>query len=108
MKVNFNINLVDFFGRELVLPGGGKLSLKEELLKILFSLGTKGDLSNDEKYKAYQIGRKISSGKQDFTAEELTFIKAQAGPGMTAGAYGQLCDVIEGNRLPGKEETNSK
>lgn len=100
MKVNFNINLVDFFGRELVAPGGEKLSLKNDLLKILFSLGSTGSLGNEDKFKAYQIGRKIASGKQDFTTEELSFIKAQAGPYMTAGSYGQLCDVIEGNPLP--------
>ncbi len=103
MKVNFNVNLVDFFGRELQSPTGEKLSLKEELLKILFSFGSNGAFSNEEKYEAYKIGRKISAGKQDFTAEELAFIKTNAGKGMTAGAYGQLCDVIENRPLPGKE-----
>lgn len=102
MKVNFDINLVDFFGHELTAPGGKKLSLKNDLLKVLFSLGSSGAMSNEDKFQAYKIGRKIAAGKKDYTAEELSFLKAQAGQFMTAGAYGQLCDVIEGTPLPGE------
>jgi len=97
MKVNFNVNVTDFSGQEIKV-NGKVVVIADEIQKILFFAGNNGTrLSNDEKYFAYKIGRKIASGEQEYSTEELSFIKAQSGDTLAAGVYGFLCDLIESN-----------
>ena len=96
MKVNFNVNVTDFNGAE-VKVNDNVVSIADELCKIMFFAGTGDRMSNDEKYLAYKIGRKIANNEQEYTAEELAFIKDQAGKSLAAGVYGFLIDTIEGN-----------
>ena len=77
MKVNFNVNALDFNGKEIKL----------------------NELNNDEKYLAYKIGKKLAQGAEEFSAEELAFIKEQSSLTLAAGMYGFLVDLIEnGNK----------
>lgn len=96
MKVNFNVNAVDFSGK-VIEVNDKPLSVSEEICKTLFYAGNVGNerLSNEEKYLAYKIGRKIASGEQEYTAEELAFIKRMCGNTMSAGLFGIVCDIIE-------------
>ncbi len=96
MKVNFNVNVIDFNGAE-VKVNDKVVVMSDELCKIMFFAGTGDTMSNDQKYNAYKIGRKIANNEQEYTAEELAFIKDQAGKSLAAGVYGFLIDTIEGN-----------
>ena len=98
MKVNFNVNALDFNGKEIKL-NGQEVNMSDEIQKIMFFAGNNGgrQLNNDEKYLAYKIGKKLAQGAEEFSAEELAFIKEQAGKSLAAGVYGFLIDIIEGN-----------
>ena len=96
MKVNFNVNAVDFSGNEIKL-NGESVNMSDEIQKILFFAGAGDGMSNEDKYLAYKLGRKIANNEQEYTTEELSFIKAQAGKTLAAGVYGFLIDLIEGN-----------
>lgn len=98
MKINFNVNAVDFNGNEIKV-NDKPLSVSEEICKTLFYAGNVGNehLTNEEKYLAYKIGRKIASGDQEYTAEELAFIKRMTGATMSAGLFGIVFDLIEGS-----------
>lgn len=98
MKVNFNVNALDFNGNEIKV-NGNPLNVADEIQKVLFYAGNNGTrLNNEEKYLAYKIGRKVAAGETDYTTEELTFIKNEAGCTMAAGLYGFMCDLIENNK----------
>ena len=98
MKVNFNVNALDFDGNEIKM-NGKEVNMSDEVQKIMFFAGNTGgrQLSNDEKYLAYKIGKKLAQKETEFSAEELSFIKEQAGHTLAAGVYGFLIDTIEGN-----------
>ena len=84
MKVNFNVNAVDFSGNEIKL-NDEFVNMSDEIQKILFFAGAGDGMSNEDKYLAYKLGRKIANNEQEYTAEELSFIKAQAGKTLAAG-----------------------
>lgn len=99
MKVNFNVPVRAFNGEEMRTNDGRGGSvpvvLSHEIQKALFMFGKDGGVSNDDKYRAYKIGSKLAVGLDDFTAEELAFIRDNIGVNFVAGVYGQICHVIE-------------
>lgn len=96
MKVNFKVLAIDFTGNPVKIMNK-EVCVAEELEKSLFFYGSSGDnVSGDNKYMAYKIGRKLSNGDSDYTAEELAFIKEIAAKTLAAGLYGQIVDLIEG------------
>ena len=100
MKVNFNVNALDFNGKEIKL-NDQEVNMSDEIQKIMFFAGNNGgrQLNNDEKYLAYKIGKKLAQGADEFSAEELAFIKEQSSLTLAAGMYGFLVDLIEnGNK----------
>lgn len=95
MKVNFNQSFKDFKGNEVKVNGQAVLIL-DEVGKILFNMGTSGNMSADEKYMAYKLCNKVCQcGEIDLSAEEAAFIIKACGETLTAGAYGQVRDLIE-------------
>ena len=94
MRVNFNVPVRAFDGTEL-RKDGNPVNLSQEIQNVLFMYGKDGGVSNEDKYHGYRIGTKLATGLDDFTAEELAFIKDNVGSNFIAGVYGQLCDVIE-------------
>lgn len=92
MKVNFNQSFKDFKGNEI------GVMISDEIGKVLFNLSTsnKTPLSADEKYMAYKLCNKVCSGETEVSAEEAAFILRVSGEFLTAGAYGQVRDLIEG------------
>lgn len=99
MKVNLKQSFIDFKGNEIKVNGKPAL-ISDEVGKILFNLGTSGNtpLGADEKYMAYKLCNRIcQSGELEITAEEGAFIVKVCGEHLTAGAYGQVRDIIENN-----------
>ena len=93
MKVNFNQSFKDFKGNEI------GVMISDEIGKILFNVSSSGNspLTSDEKYMAYKLCNRISQGGEtELTSEEAAFILRASGEFLTAGAYGQVRDLIEG------------
>ena len=92
MKVNFNQSFKDFKGNEI------GVMISDEIGKVLFNLSTsnKTPLSADEKYMAYKLCNKVCGESAEISAEESAFILRVSGEFLTAGAYGQIRDLIEG------------
>lgn len=93
MKVNFNQSFKDFKGK------GIGVMISDEIGKILFNVSSSGNspLTSDEKYMAYKLCNRISQGGEtELTSEEAAFVVKVCGEYLTAGAYGQVRDLIEG------------
>lgn len=99
MKVIFNKPFKDYKGNDVV-AGGKPVMISDEIGRILFGLSTSGNvpLNADEKYLAYKLCSRISGTDEaiDITAEEGAFIVKVCGEMLTAGAYGQIRDLING------------
>lgn len=102
MKLNFDRNFTDCFGREIHNESTGKASnIGESLCMVIFNLNTLGGqpMPPEKKYKAHRICRKIAAtpGEVEITTEEATLLKEIASEAYSTGAYGQVVDIIEGN-----------
>lgn len=98
MKVNFNKAFKDAFGNE-TKENGKEVVMRDLVAQILFSgqfLEKAGKADDAGKLAAYRLSLKIanSDGEIDITAEEAVMIK-QAASVLTAGAYGQIFDLVE-------------
>lgn len=73
-----------------------------QVAKILFNLSTLGGvpLDAEQKYEAYRLCQRITATpeKVELTAEDAAFLKRVCGEQLSAGAYGQVCDILE-NRV---------
>lgn len=97
MRVNFKQPFKDCYGADIE-PAN---SIGEQLCVQLFSV-SKIDgqpLSPEEKYMAYKLCGRIAASPEnvELTSEEGTFIKRLAANIYSAGAYGQIVDLIENN-----------
>lgn len=99
MKVNFNRPIVGFDRKPLLKKSGEEIRLNEEVCLHLYNANTmKGvPLSDEQKYKSYSLCMRISEHPEsvDISTEEGTLIKGICHEKMSAGAYGQVVDVIE-------------
>ncbi len=97
MRVNFNQPFRDCYGNGI----DAEKSIGDALCVQLFSVSKIGgrDLSADEKYMAYKLCKRIAGREVDveISAEEAAFIKQLAAQIYSAGAYGQIVDLIENN-----------
>lgn len=114
MKVNFNIPFKNYKGEKMekeveVLRNGQKV---KEIQSVLISdvlaqnLYTgegiertgNADKDNESKFKAYKLCHRIFSatGPIDLTSEEVLLIKQVSAATLTAGAYGQIVELLEG------------
>lgn len=92
MKVNFNQSFKDFKGNEI------GVTIADEVGKVLFNVSTSGNvpMSADEKYMAYKLCNRICTcGEAEISAEESAFLVKVCGEYLTAGAYGQVRDLLE-------------
>lgn len=96
MRVNFNVMVKDFDGKD------SNNNLARVLSKNIFFLsdGKLFQLSYDDKYKAYKIGQRIAEsvnqGEIEITTEEASLIKQIASVVLTIGGFGQVVELIEG------------
>ena len=104
MKINFRKVFRDCFGTPIVEKINGE-PIPREVWRVisakLFGLSMLGGtpLSPEKKYMAYDLSARISSNPEevDCSTEEASFIKAVCAEVLSAGAYGQVVDIIEKN-----------
>ena len=92
MKVNFTQSFKDFKGKAL------GVSMADEIGRVLFNVGLSGNapLTAEQKYMAYKLCNRMQAGGEvELTAEEAAFLLKVCGESLTAGAYGQVRDLIE-------------
>ena len=92
MKVNFNVKFKGLHGEEL------DRLISDALAEAMYSAGSEGNqIPNEEKFVAYKICTRIISSKNEIeiTTEEASLIKRVAANCFTAGAYGQIYELIE-------------
>jgi hypothetical protein len=93
MKINFNVNFKNYKGTNL------PEKISDVVAAALFTVGANPDtpVRKEEKYMAFKLSQKIISGDGliDITTEEASLIKDIASNTLTAGAYGQLVELIE-------------
>ena len=98
MKVNFNTPFSDCFGNKIE----GK-NIAGQICLFLFNLSTMSGspVPAEKKYMAYSLCNRISKSPEEveLTTEEASFIKEVSSEVMSAGAYGQIADIIEGNSI---------
>ena len=95
MNVNFEIEEKDFQGNALKENGKG-IIMKDLVCKYLYSCGD--GFSADEKYEAYKLLQKInaSKGTVDIEDKESLLIKRACEKFLSAGGYGQICELLNG------------
>lgn len=103
MKVNFNNEFVDCFGKTITEKKNGQetpLQIWESLARALFNLSIlEGKpVSQDEKYTAYSLSKRIAGNPSEveLTTEEASFLKRVCAEQLSAGAYGIVADIVEG------------
>lgn len=95
MKVDFN--------KQFVGPKGNTLkdNIADTIASYMFNLANLGGnpINREQKMQAYRIYRKVleNPAMVDITTEDASFIKDVCAEYMTAGAYGQIEDLIENN-----------
>ncbi len=96
MTVNFNKAFTDGAGN----PLESSPNIGTAIATRLFNLDKMDGVcvSADEKYRAYSLSRRFSDSPDavNLTTEEAAFIKKVCADTFTAGAYGQIVDLIEG------------
>jgi hypothetical protein len=94
MKVDFNKKFKDFKGNEL------SESVADKVAEALFSAGMTREfpIKNEDKFRAYKLSQKIinAPGPVEISAEDVTLIKDVVSNFLTAGAYGQVEELVEG------------
>lgn len=100
MKVDFSRSFTDEQGNPVTVNGktqviGGQLCLT--LFNLTHVHGSPA--TPEQKYTAYTLCRRIQAdaASVELTTEEGTFLKDIASEAFSAGAYGQVVDIIENN-----------
>lgn len=93
-KVNLDRPFTDCFGEEIK----GK-NMAEQISMNLFNLSTLHGVtvSADKKYEAYKLCNRIAANPREveLTSEERVLIEDLSEDVFSAGAYGQIVDIIE-------------
>ena len=94
MKVNLNKRFRDFKGNET----NGIIS--DKVAEALYSAGAIPEwaIKREDKFRAYKLCQQIinSQGIIEIESEDATLIKDVCANFLTAGAYGQVHELIEG------------
>ena len=103
MKINLNRPLLDFKGNEAIKVVNGKEvkhSLRDMVSEALYAAGINQQKSMEmaKKLRAYKMLQQIinNRGVLDIETEDATLLKEICADFFTAGAYGQIYDLIEG------------
>lgn len=101
MKVNLNNPILGLDGMPVLHKDGRPTMADKEIAVYLYNLSSlKGAaLTPEQKYRAYTLCMRIASSPKDLnlTTEEACLIKDVCFEKMSAGAYGQIVDMIENN-----------
>lgn len=99
MKVNLKKPFRDIKGNPVKLNGSDHL-ISDAVSFALFNLAQIGGqpASAEQKYQAYSLFKKVQANPSEveLSTEEGTFVKQICVEVLSAGAYGQLVDTIEG------------
>jgi hypothetical protein len=104
MKVNMNKPFVGFDGKVLKITDQTTNELRtifvsETLAQTMFNASTlqNAPMSQENKFAAFKICQKIIQNPScvELTSEEIVLIKAIAAQDMSAGAYGQVVELLE-------------
>lgn len=94
MKVNLNKKFKDFRGKDT------NEVIANKVAEALYSAGAVPEwaIKKEDKWKAYKLCQKIISndGIIEIETEDATLIKEVCANFLTAGAYGQVHELIEG------------
>lgn len=94
MTVNLDKNFLDAFGRPIE---NGRIA--DKLGMLLFNLSTVHGtpVTPEKKYAAYQMCQRINSNASavELSLEEAAMIKDACAEHLSAGAYGQVVDLLE-------------
>jgi len=71
MKINFNVNVVNFAGEIIKNDKGEDLKIKDIIISLLLN---KKDLNESEKYKYFLLCKKIYDDENDYTIDEIRLI----------------------------------
>ena len=109
MKLNLNKPLIDFRGKEAIKIVNGKEQkqfLRDMVSEALYAAGMNPQSGMDmaKKLRAYNMLQQIinNRGILEITTEDATLLKEICADVFTAGAFGQINELIEGG---GKECT---
>lgn len=98
MKVNLNQPFRDVKGNPVKLNGADHL-ISDAVSFSLFNLAQIGGqpANAEQKYHAYSLFKKVQANPSEveISTEDATFIKQVTVEVLSAGAYGQLVDIIE-------------
>lgn len=94
MNVNFNTKIKSYNGQPLK-QNGTDMDFHTIVCQMLYAAGEKYNV--EEKYKAYKIMQRIEADPEhvEVSNEDAVLIKRIVGDTLTAGAYGQLADLLE-------------
>ena len=90
---DFDRKFKDYKGDEI-----GDNTMSVEISKALYSAGVPDlPIEQNEKYLAYKISTKLiaCSGVVDLGDEDVLFLKKFCGVAFSAGAYGQIVNLLE-------------
>lgn len=91
--MDFRKKFRSFDGRELA---GQDIAMA--VAEALFNYGKDKPVGRDDKFRAYMLCLRIvqGGGVVDMSTEDGTLVKEVCGDCLTAGGYGQVCELIEG------------
>lgn len=94
MKVDFNKPLKDFRGEDMKDEFGEVQNIKDIVCARLYSSGK--DMSIDDKFEAYKLMKRIeaSNSDVDINDRESLLIKECCNNTLTAGAFGQIFELL--------------
>lgn len=95
-KVDLNKNFLDYRGNET------KERIADKVAEALYSAGAIPEwaIKREEKWRAYKLCQQIinNNGVIEIESEDATLIKEVCANFLTAGAYGQIHELIEGGK----------
>lgn len=101
MNINLNVPFVDLMGKP-IYENGKEANVADRIASLLFNLSAlhKEPLNAEQKYQAYKLCTAIihSPSSVELSAEQASFIKDVCSEAFSAGAYGQVVDIIENNK----------
>lgn len=96
MKVNLNKRFKDFRGKE------SNEVIADKVAEALYSAGAipEWSIRREDKFRAYKLCQKIinDNGVIEIESEDASLIKDVCSNFLTAGAYGQVHELIEGGK----------
>ena len=97
MKVDLKKKFKDFKGQET------EDIIADQVAEALYMAGALPDfpIRKEDKYRAYNLCQKIitNNGVIEIESEDISLIKEVCSGRFVSGAYGQICDSLEGRSL---------